>query len=408
MARITSSRNLLKNHVEDYLFKASDQWASLLAGTPFFVTYYSKDRLASTQDAGLDAVVETVGAYSPTEYSKIEDFMIFGLDELTAQIADEGFGVDTTYEGQATVLPDTIKPLTDDYFIITVAKKSWLFRVSDTQVDRVHGKKFWKINFYLSRDSIEMINEQVSGDFTMVPAQNTSVEGKVAVIATTDSILVDQADMLMDQLTRWYCAAFLSPRFNVPIWKENDYNIYDQALAHFIQRTSALYRPGTYRTSAVVEDVLYWSQESSYEYRNTVFWAAENQAPWAAGFTDDYGLLSITKGADRSRFFHTPFSGHWEKYSLAQWGQPNPSPRRSPFPTLWLMSQPGTDLAGADPVLGVVALHIRNEFKLSSPFMDALEELDPTPSIMLFHLLPVALMAIKTERDKVVATQTIK
>jgi hypothetical protein len=414
VARVTSSRELLKNNINDYLIKGSQDWATLLQGTPVFATYYSKDRLATTEDQGLDTVMETIGSQSPVKYNRIAEFMLFGLDSLETTIEASDWGPTTEYQGTAIVIPDTIHPLTDDYFTFEAGGDTWLFRVSDSQPDKIHGKKFWKISFYLSSESIPMLEEAVKESFSLMPASNANVEGKPAVIRLADSVLVDQADMVLERLTGFYVREYVTfNRYGVPLMPlPNDGYLYDQSLVHFVQQSKALYQPGSFRLSAWVEDALPWTASSLRQYNRTIYAAVEREQAWDMLTSSAYRMSRINV-EDRLQFRgRTPFHGAWEKYYLAEYdGLPSTD---DPYPALLaaiaevaVPPAPLLLLPLLDPVQQVVAGWVRGKFLLTGALLDALDAVDPVGTPALFHLLPCAIYAIRTARDRIAKKQTI-
>ena len=142
MGRLVREEEIIKKNVQSYLEQTTSELTKYLEGNPTFVTFYTKNTLASTQDVGLESVQELVGSESPIKYNKIENFTLYGLDTLTVDMDNTDFGIDSNVEGDAVIIPNTIKPLTDDYFIINYNGNDFLFKVSRVTVDKINGKKF--------------------------------------------------------------------------------------------------------------------------------------------------------------------------------------------------------------------------------------------------------------------------
>jgi hypothetical protein len=402
MARVTSAKDLLIRNAEDYLKKSTSDWAALFQGTPVFVTYFSKDRMKSTEDQTLDAVMETVGNESPTRYNEIKSFMMWGLEEVQTSIeTNELQSPSTTYEGTAVILPDTIRPLPDDYFMMQYGQTSWMFRVVEIQNDRIHGEKYWKLTYQLARISPAQIQSQVHEEFTMLPAKNASVEGKPVVIRRSDAALVELADLILERLVEWYGNYFINKRFNVPLWEMNGIGVYNQALCRFIYRTRALYQPGSYMVSCHVEDVLRWNPAAAHEYETTLFWAAEHERPWdPAVATEAFKLINIP---EKTNVFMT----HWGQYRLASYALPPSQEPIYPHPGL-LDAVISPDLQGEMTLtFKVVALYLRGQLELTDSLLLLLDSYDPPYELETMTLLPVALVAIRRMRDRLAAKQTI-
>ena len=162
MSKLISEDKLVQNRVDDYLEKSSSKFSKFLESTPNFVTYYQYDRVNSTLDKGLDNVEKHIGAHSPNRFNKIEKFPLYGMDLMSISQDFSEIGMDTTYESEAVILPGTIKPLQNDFFIIPVLKDDYLFRIIDIQYDSIMNDNYYRISFRLEYIDELKINEIVS------------------------------------------------------------------------------------------------------------------------------------------------------------------------------------------------------------------------------------------------------
>src|SRR5699024_10114260 len=75
------------------------------------------------------------------------------------QLESTEHGLDSSYEGEAQILPNTIRPVPNSYFIINYLQDYYLFRVTGIQYDNVRADNFYTITFKLEDIAEEKINQ---------------------------------------------------------------------------------------------------------------------------------------------------------------------------------------------------------------------------------------------------------
>ena len=198
--------NRLKSSVAQYLD----------TGAPTYVTYYHINNLQSTTDTGYKDVFSHIGSRSPMRYSRITDFPLYGLERIQLALQEEDQGLDTEYEGEAVIMPGSIKPLPNDYFIIPVLKDPYMFRVTGIDYDSIMPDNYYKINFrleLLDDTKVEQIDKQVTGKFTCI-TQNIGTE-ETCILEETAKETLDAIDLMYDDMASTYKAIFYNERHNV-------------------------------------------------------------------------------------------------------------------------------------------------------------------------------------------------
>ena len=145
--------------------------ARLLDTTQTYTNYFHINNNETTTDAGFIDVEEYLGNRSPVRFGKIENFPIYGLEQIVIQLQEDDIGLDGNYEGEAIILPGTIKPVQNDFFTIPILKDSYVFRVTDIQYDNVMPDNFYKITFkleYIDSDYIKQLEEQTVDEYVCV------------------------------------------------------------------------------------------------------------------------------------------------------------------------------------------------------------------------------------------------
>lgn len=279
---------------------------------PTTVTYYN----INTNETTLDEATSTAYSYtsldSSLRYNKIKDFIIYGLDKIQVQIDAGDFGAESdAIEGEAVILPNTIKPFPQDYFTINHVGKSFIFKITNVSLDTLpDGVNTYKINYRLSSSEETDIDKLTVKEFTMV-ANNLGTNLAV-VIEDSDYNYCARLEKINDFLKTAYRALFYSDKTQTFVYTYNDKNFYDPYCLEFIIRNELM------KTSELpylhIEQQLYLGTMFPIEYSKTLFYSIENKSPIsdinnpsmeATLITDNTSLLS--------RFAEVYYQVHFHK-----------------------------------------------------------------------------------------------
>ena len=125
----------------------NSQITRFLDKSPVFTTFFHLNVNETTVDDGFRDIESIIGNRSPLRFQRIENFPLYGLDPVILSIQDSDQGLDTEYSGECILLPNTIKPLQNDFFMINHVKGSYIFRVTEVQYDNIRPDNFYKIGF---------------------------------------------------------------------------------------------------------------------------------------------------------------------------------------------------------------------------------------------------------------------
>lgn len=238
MAIFVNEQQMVDENIFMYEESIKSPTSRFLDTTPTFTTYYHIDNIETTTDEGFLDVASIVGHRSPIRFNKIEKFPIYGLDQIVLQMQDEDAGLDSNYEGEATILPSTVKPVQNDFFIIPVLKDSYIFRVTDIQYDNVMLDNFYKINFkleYIDDIKIQEIENQKLNDYVCV-LENIGTETN-CIIEKSCFIKIQEIENMYHSIVEFYMAMFYSERHNVFLGEmENGSFLYDPLQTEFINK----------------------------------------------------------------------------------------------------------------------------------------------------------------------------
>lgn len=146
MGQILQDKVFLNANIFQFEKRLESQYTIFLDKIPTFVTYYHISVNNSMTDSGFLNVDEIVGNDSPIKFQKIDDFPIYGIEAIQLDLSDEDEGLNSSYESEGIILPNTIKPLPNDYFTITYLSKEYIFMVNNIDYDTIKSNNFDKFN----------------------------------------------------------------------------------------------------------------------------------------------------------------------------------------------------------------------------------------------------------------------
>jgi hypothetical protein len=144
---------------------------SRMTGYKTMVTYYQQ------KASGMNDYLVNTAALGSTDpnnmlFIKIRNFVILCQGETSAQMEQKETGADFSAEGQAKILPRTVKPMAGDYFIMDVYNKPGLFKVSNVNKVTMEDDAAYEINYQLVQenpgDKLTQLEELVSGVYEFV------------------------------------------------------------------------------------------------------------------------------------------------------------------------------------------------------------------------------------------------
>ena len=256
MAIILNEERFIDDNVALLDERIQSPIARFIEQTPTFVTYYHININESTSDEGFNDVDSVLGSTSPIKYQKINKFPIYGLEQVITQLQDTEVGIDVSYEGEAVILPNTIKPLPNDYFTIPYVGETVLFRITEINYDNIRPDNFYKIMFKLDaidEDKSKNLNDQVYDKYTCV-FENIGSENR-CIIQEGFKEQLDKIDKLYSDMTNLYISIFYNERYNVILGEMNTgFLLYDPFMSHFINKHQLFKKKTTLDTIYLEED----------------------------------------------------------------------------------------------------------------------------------------------------------
>lgn len=169
----------------------------------------------STVDNGWGNISELVGESSPTRYVMIDNLPLCGIDAIQPQIQNNDNGLDTSFEGEATTYDGTIRPLENDFFMITYLTEPWIFRVTGVEYDNLVSSGVYKIQYvleYIDSLRVEDLMHQTIKKYTCI-LENIGTEER-CIVETEEFQDIEKIETMYDQIVDTYITFFYNRRHN--------------------------------------------------------------------------------------------------------------------------------------------------------------------------------------------------
>ena len=157
--------------------------ARFIDKSPTFTTFFQIADDVSTVDEGFNHVDDFLGKTSPLRYKRIENFPIYGLDQVVLQIEDAEQGLDRSYEGEGVIINSTLVPLQNSMFMIPSLHDFYIFRIISVASDNIMTDNYYQIQYrleYVDHEKATWLNKQTVEKYNCV-LENIGTDKKCIV-----------------------------------------------------------------------------------------------------------------------------------------------------------------------------------------------------------------------------------
>ncbi|MDD3121973.1 MAG: hypothetical protein PHC62_00490 [Candidatus Izemoplasmatales bacterium] len=202
--------------------------------TPTEVDYYNINIKASTLDEGSSLEYATYGPNSPLKFNRVKGLMVYGLEQIQISLTHDDFGLQgDMITGDGFVLPNTVVPVSGDYFAITYINERHIFHVVDVSFDTLDtGANMYKFTYELSSVTIDDIECNVIEDYTFI-IQNMGTDFNPVI---RDSIFdhIKKIDKLAETLKEYFISLYYNERVQTFTFQFLQHNFYDPYMIQFL------------------------------------------------------------------------------------------------------------------------------------------------------------------------------
>lgn len=221
MAKIQNveKAQFIENTIGIYAKNKVGQYSRFLDKNPIFTTYYHIAAPLSRTDVGTGGIESELGPRSPIRFNKILQFPMYNIPELKPDIVFDETGYDIEMDlSDITILPNTIKPVPGDYFIVSLpGTKEYLFRVNEFRYNTIQSNDFYTLSCDIKDIGVDLegkreMQGQIVGEYQTV-FDNIGTEDRCFVKTTDIDYLNSISDLYM-KLREYYKNAFYNRDLN--------------------------------------------------------------------------------------------------------------------------------------------------------------------------------------------------
>ena len=210
------------------------------------VTYYNINDSNTTTSLGMETHYQILGTDSPLRFNKIKQFVLLGFSQLQPQDKEASQTSVRSYDlqGEAYIIPGTIMPKENDFFIVNHLHMNHLFRVTQVTQDGLNTDGSYKISYDLfstNPPEIEWVDKQTikTLQFDM---QTIGGEDLTPVLGVEDYELRSKLIKMIDDMIENYHARFYDRQNNCYILHLNGRALFDLCGNYFMAKNSVMIR----------------------------------------------------------------------------------------------------------------------------------------------------------------------
>ena len=208
------------------------------------VTYFNINDANTSMSLGFDTHYNIIGKDSPLRFTKIQRFELVGFSPLQPEETQASNTNVRNYglNGEAFVLPGTIMPKENDFFIIDHLKMNNLFRVTQIGQDGLTTDGSYKINYELYQSdpgTIESLNNQVVCNNIMT-FDTIGGEDLTPVIGVEEYSLRRRLIDMVNDMIENYTARFYDKTQNCFVLHLNGRSLFDMCGHYFMSKNGVM------------------------------------------------------------------------------------------------------------------------------------------------------------------------
>ncbi len=282
MARIQNveKAQYINSNIAIYSQNKVGQYSKFLDKNPIFVTYYHMCSNLTRSDVGTGGIESELGPRSPIRFNKILTFPLYNIPEIKPEVVYDETGYDIDLDlSDIVVLPNTIKPIPGDYFILEFPGiKEYLFRVNNFRYNTIQSNDFYSLDCDIKDIGQNIEEKRMTGqivDEYQTVFDNIGTQDR-CFVKTTDISYLNSIVNLYYKLRDYYKDAFYNQDANVftmligndetgyPLW------INDPYLGNFINKSHLYYDENVEETIILsLEDL--FPRDFNMNYSKTLY-----------------------------------------------------------------------------------------------------------------------------------------
>lgn len=240
------------------------------------VKYWNINDEETTTSVGMATHYQILGKDSPLRYDEIDNMIILGFQQITpenGQLSQTGVR-NYNINGQAYIIPGTIMPKENDFFIVKHLNMEHIFRVTQVDQDGLNTDGSYRISYSLfstNPQEICNIHKQTVGHFVM-DLQTIGGSDLTPVIGKEDYEYRSKLIRMVNDMIENYNARFYDPKHNCYLLHLNGRTLFDFCGNMFMARHGVMIRDNSNGNVVLNENKLRdrnadeWYQLSPYKW----------------------------------------------------------------------------------------------------------------------------------------------
>ena len=246
------------------------------------VIYFNINDSDTTDSLGMNAAYQILGPDSPLRFDRIEDMILIGFTSLNPEEAQSSTTNIRNYslQGEAYIIPGTIMPKENDFFIVKHLHMNHIFRVTQVSQDGLNTDGSYKITYVLFSTNpleIEYIEKQTIKQYKM-DLQTIGGEDLTPVIGIEDYQLRSRLIKMIDDMVENYKSRFYDNIHNCFLLHLNGQTLFDLCGNYFMARNDVMVRDNA-NGNVVLNKNKCRDHDIETHYQNSPYKWIERDAP---------------------------------------------------------------------------------------------------------------------------------
>lgn len=270
--KILTTEELVNRNLEQFTKDATETYPAFQETAPVFVTYYNKSAYASDADVNFENFNQAVGVESPNLFYEIASFPLYEMSTADFSTEETDSGRKSNINGTCTIIPGTITPNVEDQFLFDYHSDKYLFVITGIEPDNFNNKKYFRVNYQLSPNTLDEIKTQVYKE--MVVDYNLIGRTDSAVIEKSHSDSIKIIRAVFDEFRKAYRYSYYEE--NQSCFANKRTEVIDQFLNYFAANNDLLPAFEDYRNTLTIHNKLI-DDVSRQQYKLSPFFDFEKR-----------------------------------------------------------------------------------------------------------------------------------
>lgn len=204
------------------------------------VKYWNINDDNTTTSLGMNTHYQILGIDSPLRYNQIDKFPILGMSPLTPENtnASQTNVRDYSLNGELYIIPNTIQPKENDFFIVEHLNMNHIFRITQVTQDGLNADGYYKCSYALfstNPSEIEWIYKQTVKRF-VCDLKTIGGDDLVPIIGKEDYEYRNRIIKMVNDMIETYTARFYDTTHNCYLLHLNGETLFDLSANMFMAK----------------------------------------------------------------------------------------------------------------------------------------------------------------------------